>query len=202
MSKQVDWHEQWKLFAENFYDGRAHIDLTPYGLDQELLLEPGPGFGDLSHPTTRLMMQMMHSHVKGRVVLDIGSGSGILSLASVLLGALSAVGVDIDASAILHARENARLNHLHDRATFEEKLPSKHEKSILLMNMIFPEQKLVMQNRGLLRSDVWILSGILEEQKSEYIKRLSEWGLVVENAYTLDGWTGYIATRSNIKPSS
>ena len=48
----VNWEDQWALFAEDFKEGKAHINLSPFGVEKTLLLTPGAGFGDLSHPTT------------------------------------------------------------------------------------------------------------------------------------------------------
>jgi ribosomal protein L11 methyltransferase len=73
-------------------------------------LAPGVGFGDGSHPTTRLCLQAVRSLVRpGMRVLDFGAGSGILSIAAVQRGAV-ADAVEIDPAAIAHARENAALN--------------------------------------------------------------------------------------------
>ena len=81
-------------------------------------LDPGLAFGTGTHETTRLCMELIEQFVKpGETVLDVGCGSGILSVAALLLGAGSAVGVDIDELAVKTARENAALNHVEDRFT-------------------------------------------------------------------------------------
>lgn len=172
---KVDWEQQWSLFAENFYDGKAHIDLSKFGGDSELLLLPGPGFGDLSHPTTYLMLEFMQQYVAGENILDIGCGSGILSLAALKLGSLSAYGIDIDSEAIEHAKKNNELNHL--KAQFSERLPAKGE-YVLLMNMILPEQKQVMAEKDRLNklARCWITSGILATQQAEYLALTRSWG--------------------------
>jgi ribosomal protein L11 methyltransferase len=177
----IDWEEQWRTFAHNFYEGKAHIDIR----GKTLLLKPGAGFGDLSHPTTALMLEMMESHVPDQSVIDIGTGSGILALASLLLGARSAHGIDIDSAAIAHAKENNKLNHL--KATFSKKIPQNPD-AIYLMNMIVSEQREVKRPQGKL----WITSGILSEQKESYLQQTEEWGwrpiLIHEKA----GWAGFI----------
>jgi len=108
----VIWDKQWELFSPNFKDGKAHIDLTPYGCPQILQLYPGPGFGDLSHPTTRIVLRLMQPYIKDQAVLDIGCGSGILSLAAAAMGASQVDGYDIDPEAVEHAKKNATLNSL------------------------------------------------------------------------------------------
>ncbi len=76
------------------------------------------GFGTGTHETTRLCMELLERYIKPDMdVLDVGCGSGILSVAALLLGAKSAVGVDIDALAVKTAMENAEINHVADRFT-------------------------------------------------------------------------------------
>ncbi len=182
----VDWEEQWALFAENFYDGKAHVALK----DKTLLLLPGPGFGDLSHPTTALVLEMLRAFVPGEDVLDIGSGSGILSLAALLLGARSALGIDIDPEAIEHAKKNNRLNGLNAR--FRLKLPRRIPPSIALMNMIFSEQKAAFCNRANEAAKLWITSGILASQEKEYLEQTARWGWKIAEKRQKGEWLGFV----------
>lgn len=189
----VDWEEQWSLFAANFFEGKAHIDLKAFGKNKTLLLAPGPGFGDLSHPTTALMLEMMKGRVKRESILDIGSGSGILTLAALLLGAASAAGLDIDPKALKHAKLNAKLNHLNARFTkaLPKNLPSSN---ICLINMIFPEQKIALRRvkRYNRLAKLWIVSGILAEQKQEYLDWAKSHGWKLERMQKKNGWLGFI----------
>jgi ribosomal protein L11 methyltransferase len=187
----VDWAEQWSLFAEGFRDGLAHIDLSRYGAPRTVRLYPGPGFGDLSHPTTRLMLDMMHTQVSGERILDIGSGSGILSLAALKLGAQSAIGIDIDEEALSHARKNGRLNNLKARFC-REAPPSLQADHIVLMNMIFSEQKMVEPLQYNRLAKLWITSGILEEQRDRYLAQTEEWGWEFMSEHRCLGWLGFI----------
>lgn len=133
------WDSQWRLFAPNFRDGKAHIDLTPYGADVMLQLLPGPGFGDFSHPTTRLSLQLMAPVVRDKDVIDIGCGSGILSLAASALGARSVYGYDIDPDAAAHAEQNSLLNGF-DIQFAQTPPPQTSSNSVIVMNMISSEQ--------------------------------------------------------------
>lgn len=182
----VDWHEQWALFAENFTDGKAHIALG----DKTLLLTPGAGFGDLSHPTTYLMLEMLKKHVVGEPIIDIGTGSGILALAALLLGAKSAIGIDIDAAAIKHAKQNAKLNQL--KATFAKRLPKRLPKSILLMNMILPEQRAFGPEQLNPLAKLWIVSGILDSQRKEYLIQAQKWGWELISEQKRSEWLGLV----------
>jgi len=78
-----------------------------------LLLDPGLAFGTGSHPTTRLCLGWLERHVRGGdIVLDYGTGSGILAIAALKLGARRAVGIDIDTDAVSAARANAHCNRV------------------------------------------------------------------------------------------
>ena len=188
--EQVNWEEQWALFASDFHDGKAHIDLRPLGGKQTLLLLPGPGFGDLSHPTTQLMLEMMQTHVLGESIFDIGTGSGILALAALLLGARSAVGIDIDEDALVHARKNGELNRL--KARFCRAIPKKLPSSVILINMIFSEQKVVRPWTLNSVAKRWIVSGLLASQQDEYLAEASLWGWRVSSQHQRSEWLGWV----------
>ena len=183
----INWEEQWASFAKGFKDGKAHIDLTPFGGASTLQLLPGPGFGDLSHQTTYLMLQLMGSLVKDKSILDIGCGSGILALSALLLGAKSAIGVDIDPEAIAHAQKNAALNNLP--ATFSDKIPAQTF-DIALMNMITSEQQVVLGQK--IDASIWIVSGILTTQKKQYITEAASRGWNLLQQAHRGEWLGLV----------
>lgn len=191
-SEKVDWEQQWSLFAQDFKEGKAHIDLQPFGCDKTLLLLPGPGFGDLSHPTTYLMIEMMQREVAHQTIVDIGTGSGILSLAALLMGGTHAYGIDIDPAAIEHAKKNASLNSLESRSTFSHALPQKIPRSLFLMNMILPEQKEIHPSHWNPKASQWITSGILKEQKREYLSLTKQWGWQPLSEHRRGDWMGWV----------
>jgi len=192
--KTIDWEAQWQAFAPHFYEGVAHIDLSSFG-GPCLLLKPGAGFGDFSHPTTRLMVSLIAPLVREKVVFDIGCGSGILSIASLLLGAKKAIGIDIEEEAIAHSRENAKLNGVEKKAYFAKKLPQPpKEACVIVMNMIESEQKLAWRSVSSLHNKpaTLITSGILSEQKERYLQLAKDWGFEWEAEKEEEGWLGFV----------
>ncbi len=112
----VDWEESWKDNYPPQPVGEKLIVL-PYWRDDHqnripIILDPGLTFGTGAHPSTQMVMEFMEEiDLQGKNCLDLGSGSGILSIAALRLGAKSATGVDIDPKAEDIARENAAYNN-------------------------------------------------------------------------------------------
>jgi len=182
----VDWSAQWEAHGLDFRDGYVHVDLGAFspslaGQDP-LLLEPGPGFGDLSHPTTRMVINMMVQRCCDRDVFDVGCGSAVLSLVAIAAGAKKVIGVDIDKAIVEHAKKNAALNRMQDRTQFS--FPSElcikdlSGPYLIVMNMIWSEQMVAWESLKELhgiRGDL-IVSGIRLEEGQNYLKWAEEMG--------------------------
>ncbi len=167
---EIDWEAQWASFAPGFKDGLLQIGAVK--------LKPGPGFGDLSHPTTKLTLDLLKPLVKGKKVLDIGSGSGILSLVSYSLGANEVVGVDIELAAIEHAKMNAELNGFFIQFSLPSiELPPFLE-GVIAMNMISSEQESAWKSLPRLEifSGDLVISGLLKEEEAHAKHRFKERG--------------------------
>ena len=113
---ETNWEESWKENYPVQYVGENLIVLPYWNAEETegrtpIILDPGLTFGTGAHPSTQMVMEFMEELVRpGMRVIDLGSGSGILSIAALRLGAMSAVGVDIDPKAENIARENAAYN--------------------------------------------------------------------------------------------
>jgi len=179
----IDWNEQWELHAPNFEKGFATVFLKDYGgPNLSFKMEPGPGFGDLSHPTTKIMLKLMPKKIETDVI-DVGCGSGVLSLSAKLLGAPQVFGIDIDKEAIEHAKANAKLNQLD--CTYSRQITKKISSPLILMNMISSEQKCAWETLPLYQGSILITSGFPEDEEPP-----SHYGTILETL-TLDGWKGF-----------
>jgi ribosomal protein L11 methyltransferase len=112
-----DWLDAWKAYARVVRAGRlvvvpAWIDAPPTSADDILIeIDPGRMFGHGGHPTTRLLLEELERRIAGgETVLDVGCGSGILSVAAARLGARRVVAIDIDPDAVTVTKENAARN--------------------------------------------------------------------------------------------
>lgn len=194
---EIDWEAQWMMHGLNFYDGHVCVDLE--AIDQKsmrLRLKPGPGFGDLSHPTTRLVLRMMKPIVQDKFFIDIGCGSGVLMLAAVAMGASAAYGIDIDPKALIHAHENAQLNQIEKKCHFC--LPDEFDASIkgevlIAMNMISSEQRQAWKSLPILHSTVETIltSGIRKEERNQYLEQASKWNWKFTKESQEDGWLAF-----------
>lgn len=199
----IDWEAQWAAHGADYRDGYVHIELLAYApLGSQphpatLRLKAGPGFGDLSHPTTRLVLKLMAHSVSGAHVVDIGSGSGVLSLAACAMGASRVEGIEIDAAAIAHARENSQLNGMEQQVAFflpeEYRWPEEKAPCVILMNMIQSEQQPAWEALPMLHPHAVraVTSGILAEGRAAYLRLTEAWGWQLEHEAAEDGWLAF-----------
>ena len=156
-----------------------------------IVLDPGLAFGTGSHPTTRLCLRWLDDHLKGgETVLDYGCGSGILAIAALKLGAARAVGVDVDAQAVIASRDNAIANAVKNVSFF---LPNdaQHDTYDLVvaniltnpLRMLAPLLASAVKTGGQI-----VLSGILETQAEDVMKIYREWFDLNEPVFE-DGWS-------------
>lgn len=201
IKEHIDWNEEWSKHAPDYKNGYINVDLSKYtSLSQQfpiLQLNAGPGFGDLSHTTTRLSLALMAPYVQDKEVIDIGCGSGILSLAAIILGARSVCGLDIDSDSITHAKQNALLNGMESEVQFLHTADFTYQPSsdiVIVMNMIRSQQQEAWASLPQLheRRAVCITSGILISEKEQYLEECMQrkWQLVEETRQ--DDWLAFI----------
>lgn len=187
---EINWEAQWQQHAFGFKDGLSHIPIA----GKTILLEPGPGFGDLSHPTTKLMLKLMKD-VENKKVLDVGCGSGILSFAAHCLGAAHIWGIDIDDEALVHANRNKLLNNMQS-IEFMRPEEYKDQPDVILINMIRSEQKIAWNSlphlHKLTSPHVKIMaSGILSEERDRYLLDTIERGWKIQYQLSKANWLSF-----------
>jgi ribosomal protein L11 methyltransferase len=199
------WVEQWKRFYRPFKLGKRLVIRPPWepyaaAADELLLtLNPGQAFGTGLHATTQLCLGALETIVgqrPGGRLLDIGCGSGILSLASVLFGSAGAFGVDLDRLAVWVARVNARLNHLSKQTSFAagslDVVTDRFE--VVVVNILLEPilDMLEPLHRALVPGGVLLLSGVLSAEVPTLRAGLSAHGWRVTQQAAQEEWSAVV----------
>ena len=211
---EVDWEESWK---DNYppQEVGERIVVLPYWLAEEetdrlkVILDPGLTFGTGAHPSTQMVMEKMEEVVRpGFKCLDLGSGSGILSIAALRLGAASAIGIDIDPKAEDIARENAAYNGF-GAPEFTALTGNVTEDKALMDRLSADEYDLVLVNivadviiglapvlpKFLSSKSTLICSGILDVRLEEVCAALEAAGLTVTAVKVKEDWRSVTARK-------
>lgn len=154
-----------------------------------ITLDPGLAFGTGSHPTTRLCLRWLDTHIKGgESVLDYGCGSGILAIAALKLGASSAIGVDVDAQAVQASRDNAAANRVGAKFYLPDAAP-KLQANIVVANILTNPLKVLapLLAGATQQGGCIVLSGILGEQAEDVMKIYAQW-FNLEPPIMDEGW--------------
>lgn len=207
-TREEDWATAWKQYYHPTKVGKRLVvcptweDYTPGPDEVVLQLDPGMAFGTGTHDTTRLCMQLLEEVVEDTTeLLDVGTGSGILSIAAALLGARSCLGCDIDEVAVRTAKENAQVNGVQDRAKFfcgdlAQQVQGKFD--VICANIVadvilrlLPCVPALLREKG-----VFLASGIIEERAPEVIEALQEQGFSCISRRDSGGWVALCAGRA------
>ena len=142
-----------------------------------LKLDPGLAFGTGSHPTTRLCLRWLDTHLAGgETLLDYGCGSGILAIAAVKLGAARVDGVDIDTQAVTSSQDNAALNNVTARFCLPNELESGRYDIVVANILTNPLKGMAPLLAGRVREGgQLVLSGILAEQADDVMAVYRQW---------------------------
>lgn len=205
---ETNWEESWKDSYPPVEIGEKLV-ILPYWLSQDyagdrlqVILDPGLTFGTGAHPTTQMVVSAMERIIKaGDRCLDLGSGSGILSLVALRLGAACAVGVDIDPKAEDIARENAAYNAFsspeftaltgnvtEDHAIMEHL--SAQNWDVVLVNIVADViiSLAPVLPRFLSEKTTLICSGILDTRLADVLDAMARAGLTVTETYAQEDW--------------
>lgn len=205
--REEDWANNWKQYFKPFKVGEKLVIKPSWedydNADNRVILEidPASSFGTGKHHTTRLCLELLEKNLnKGDNLLDMGCGSGILSIGAMLLGAGSAVGVDIEENAAATALENAEKNHIssdvyktyYGNILSDEKLASEIDRKydIITANIV-ADVIIEMKDyfvRYLKKGGILIISGIIEERMDEVIAAVESAGFSNPEPYVKEGW--------------
>ena len=206
----TDWENAWRERYHPIPIGSSLLILPPWyeietGNRKPLIIEPGMAFGTGTHPTTQLCLSLLETHlVPGSTVLDLGCGSGILSIAAALLGASHVIALDIDQTAVDITSANAERNHVAEKisvrqGSLEEIVEITQDTgkspSLLVANILASVLTSLIKD-GLAecveRGGSLILSGILEEQLPDFLTATRQAGLVATKIRGDGDWRAII----------
>lgn len=205
--REEDWANNWKQYFKPFTIGEK-LAVKPSWEDYSgddgrkiLEIDPASSFGTGQHHTTRLCLELLEKSVKeGDKILDMGCGSGILSIAAMLLGAESAAAVDIEENAAATAQENARKNNIADEVyktyfgniladeALADKIDDKYD--IITANIV-ADVLIAMKDyfvRYLRKGGTLIISGIIEERMDEVLSAVEGVGFIRQAVSVKEGW--------------
>ena len=214
-----NWMEAWKQYYKPILIGQRLLILPAWMESPDpnriaIKIDPGMAFGTGTHPTTQLCLELMENvldlpgfkNLGSLKVIDVGCGSGILSIAAIKLGAQSVLGVDIDEESVKNSRENADTNEVGDElilgdGSVQEILDGKFEfkkAPLVVANILAPVlvrlfdagmADLIEENGSI------ILSGILQEQEKNVIEAGQARGLRMNERRQMGDWVALTMSR-------
>lgn len=202
-----DWANAWKKYykpvriSEKITIVPSWEEYNPS--EQELIIEldPGMAFGTGTHPTTTLCIQAIEKYMtEGDHVIDVGTGSGVLSIAAAKLGAESVDAYDLDDVAVQSAIANVQLNHVEDTVTVKQNNLLDHvtgQADLIVGNLLADiilkftdDAAKVLKNNGL-----FITSGIIKQKEQEVKESLIENGFTIEETLYMKDWVAIVAKK-------
>lgn len=205
-----DWQNNWKQYYHAMPIGKKLLVRPLWENDVDaggrvvLNIEPGLAFGTGSHPTTKLCLETLENYINSdTTVLDIGCGSGILSIACLLLGAKKAVGVDIDSLAVKTAVANAEENGFTEpvftalQGNLSDKVSGKF--SLVVANIV---ADVIMQfntqvGEFLEDDGIYITGGIIENREDEVLVSFAENNFKVISRAENNGWLVFVLKKAS-----
>lgn len=214
-TEDIDWINNWKQFFQSFYIDDILIKPTWEPLKEEdknkflIEIDPGISFGTGKHETTQLCIRQIRKYLKeGERVLDVGCGSGILSIAALKLGAGSVVGTDVDGDCITSTHENMTVNHLAENSgefyvgnliddkVFQKKIGTGYDLVVanILADIIIPMAPALYQCAK--EQGVLITSGIIDFKENEVKEALKQAGFEILEVNHQGEWVNVTARKN------
>ncbi|MCJ7841826.1 50S ribosomal protein L11 methyltransferase [Lederbergia sp. NSJ-179] len=208
--KEEDWEQAWKQYyhpakiSRRFTIVPTWEDYQKVSSDELIIeLDPGMAFGTGTHPTTVMSIQALEKIIKaGDTVVDVGTGSGVLSIAAALLNAKNVIALDLDEIAVESAEQNIALNQLQEKIEVR--------KGDLLNGLEIDNVDVIVANiladviirltkdaASLVRKNgYFITSGIIQPKKQEVQTALIQGGFEITETLVMEDWVTFIARRT------
>lgn len=215
-TEDLDWMNNWKQYFKSFYIDDILIKPTWEELKEEdkdkflIEIDPGSSFGTGKHETTQLCIHELRKYVKnGEKVLDVGCGSGILSVVALKLGASHVVGTDLDENCMVSTYENMEVNHLDksfgefyvgnliDDAELQKKVGTEEYEVVvanILADVIIPMAPVIPAR--LKKGGVFITSGIIDFKENQVKEAIEKAGLEVIEINHQGEWVNITARKN------
>ncbi|AYV67194.1 MULTISPECIES: 50S ribosomal protein L11 methyltransferase [Niallia] len=207
---EEEWATAWKKYyhpvkiSEKFTIVPTWEDYTPVHTDELIIeLDPGMAFGTGTHPTTVLCIQALERIVKkGDMVIDVGTGSGVLSIAAAMLGAKSVLALDLDEVAVRSAKLNIKLNKVHEKTSVRQNnlLNGIEEQAEVIVANILAEVIVRFTDdvyRLLQKDGYFIASGIILQKKEEVKDAIIASGLEIIETVQMEDWVSITAQKKS-----
>ena len=206
---EEDWENEWKKYFHSFRVSEQFVIVPSWELedyefqpdDKLIKLDPGMAFGTGDHPTTSMCLKMIENTVKPEhKIIDVGTGSGILTIGSHLMGARNLKATDIDELSIKVARENFELNGCVEDIVLEtgDLLKSESENyDIIIANILahIIDDMIDDAHAHLNAGGSFIASGIITEARDDIIAHMRNVGFSIEEVLEENGWVSILARK-------
>ncbi|ASS96167.1 50S ribosomal protein L11 methyltransferase [Peribacillus simplex] len=207
---EEEWATAWKKYynpvkiSERFTIVPTWEDYTPVSSDELIIeLDPGMAFGTGTHPTTVMCIQALERTVRpGDLVVDVGTGSGVLSIAAALLDAKRIQSLDLDEVAVQSAIQNVELNNVQDKVTVSQGnlLDGVNEQADIVVANILAEVIMRFTDdvaKVVKPGGYFIASGIIQTKKQDVKDAIIASGFTVEETILMEDWVAIIAKRND-----
>ncbi|MGE7587365.1 50S ribosomal protein L11 methyltransferase [Peribacillus sp. NPDC101480] len=207
---EEEWATAWKKYynpvkiSERFTIVPTWEDYTPVSSDELIIeLDPGMAFGTGTHPTTVMCIQALERTVQpGDLVVDVGTGSGVLSIAAALLDAKLIQSLDLDEVAVQSAIQNVEINNVQDKVSVSQGnlLDGVNEQADIVVANILAE--VIMRFTDDVAKVVkpgghFIASGIIQTKKQDVKDAIIASGFTIEETILMEDWVAIIAKRND-----
>ena len=214
-TEDKDWINNWKQYFHQFYVDDILIipsweEVKPEDQDKMIIhIDPGTAFGTGMHETTQLCMRQLKKYVnKDTQILDVGTGSGILSIAALKLGAAHAIGTDLDPCAISAVKENLEANEvpvtdmdmilgniIDDKKIQDEVGYEKYDIVVanILADVLIPLTPVILHQMK--KGGLYITSGIIDDKEESVVAAVKAAGLEVVEVTHQGEWVSVTARK-------